>query len=257
MLVADDDVGLEIIKPFEGLQRAFKVFKRFERTQIADMGAEDDLVPKRQSDGIFLVRPDREDLFLQLKRQGDRAGGEAAGEAEHQRPVAEQLHHRVVAGVDDPAVVGEYAVDDAGEFQLKLGIGPDDRFVAEIGAGGDQRKPDAFEDAAVQRRIRQKNAETVDARCHGGGDAARLSLHQHHGPLFGGDEFFLRVTQRCGIADRIQSGKHKGERFGRTALAFAQKPHTFFIGSVAHQVEAAQPLDGDDLPCFQGFKRLH
>ena len=194
--------------------------------------------------------------------QRDGAGREAAGPAQEARGGIDQAHHAVVAAGDHRTVVRDDQVGDAGKAHAGVVILDHQRLAARVGAGGDQeegvlrRQPiraggtagGFVEQEKMQRRGRQHDAERVEARRQSRRQGAlHAPFHQHDGAL---DQFSDDVASRdagpAASARRVQ--RHHRERLAAALLARAQRFDRVGIAGVAQQVEAAEPLQGDDPP---------
>ena len=105
---------------------------------------------------------------LQRQRQFQGFRGVATGAAQQGRLSFDQLHHRVIQGPGDRAVVDQKGIGDAGEpFERLGGIGAE-RFAAAVAAGAHQGPPEAAGQQPVQRRSGQQHPELGTAWCDSG-----------------------------------------------------------------------------------------
>ena len=79
----------------------------------------------------------------------------------------------------------------------------------------------------------------------------RALLQQHDGALRALERGGLGVVHLADAAHVVRRGGHHRERLALAALAGAQKRHGVGVVRVAHQVEAAEALHGQDLPRAQ------
>ncbi len=73
-------------------------------------------------------------------------------------------------------------------------------------------------------------------------------LQQHDGALRAFEHRAFRIVHLADTAHVLHRVRHDGERLALAALARTQRGHGFRVVRVAHQMEAAQALDGQDLP---------
>ena len=88
---------------------------------------------------------------------------------------AHDARHRIVHGPDDRPIVDKEQIRDPAQPLQASCSSDDDRFVAEIAAGGDDRETELPHQQMMQRRIGQHGAEPGIARRDRGGDAVRRS----------------------------------------------------------------------------------
>ena len=79
----------------------------------------------------------------------------------------------------------------------------------------------------------------------------RALLQQHDGALRALERGGLGVAHLADAAHVVRRGGHHRERLALAALAGAQERHGIGVVRVAHQVEAAEALNGQDLPRAQ------
>ena len=128
------------------------------RLEIADMLAEEHLASDADGDGVLQVRAEGQHLAQRFPHH-DRQGRISASAAHHDFAAVLHARHGIVAGPHDGAIVHGEAIGNAAQAFGSFVIVGGDRFVAQVSAGGDDRKSAAFQQERVQRRVRQHGAD--------------------------------------------------------------------------------------------------
>ena len=249
------------------------------------MLAEEGVGVAREAEGVLELRAGGERLGKR-SRQRHREGGVAPGPADQPRPPGTHLRDRVVVAHGDLTIVDQVRVRDRRQ-PVDLLPAFDDGLLGEVAARHHQRPAGCPQQQDVQRRIRQHRAEVplaygdlgVDRgrlrRGHTGGIAglllrpaadaelgARLAvradlapLEQYDRMLRRGQQGLLRRAHAAVPAELIEAGEHHRQRLVGAPLAQLQAAHRVTVGGVAGEVEAPEPLDGEDLAGAQQLRR--
>ena len=95
-------------------------------------------------------------------------GNIASGAADHHGPVGDHLDYRIIEPVNDPPVMSQKYIGDRREFRKSRLFRDADRPVGNIPARGDERPPDALHNDALQRMMRQHDAQIGRVVGYGG-----------------------------------------------------------------------------------------
>ncbi len=227
--------------------------------EAADMLGDEGFAPARHRDGRFQVRADGKHV-RPVAAEIDRLRHEAARASQEGRRAVDDRHHRIVGAGHDRAVVRDDEVGDPGEFLMRLVVADDERLAARIGARrhqhesvgsmpGDRvngRSGRNVEDQMMRRRIGQHDAEPREPRRDGRSEHTAV-LNQHDRPRRLREQAALRRSRRSDAVERGEVRDHHREGLGLARLAPAQLGDRAFVRGVAHQVEAADSLERDDL----------
>ncbi len=132
-------------------------------------------------DGILHFRAHANHRLLEGGGQFQRRRRVAARAAQHDgRAAGSEARDGIVHRPRDGAVVAEKEIRDARKPLARFVIVGAERFVREIGAGGDERAVRCFHQQQMQGRGWQQRAEPRVSRSHTGGQLTVRSLrHQH------------------------------------------------------------------------------
>ena len=145
-------------------------------------------------------------------------------------------------------------IGDAAQPFQRLGFVGDDRLVAAVAAGRDDRKAKLAQQQMMQRRIGQHDAEPGIAGRDAGRDQRRtpaVRAAARWAPRRSTAAAPPRPTvPRARVASAsdgtMMANGLRGRRFAR-----AQPAHRASLRGIDQQLEAAQPLQRDDPPCAQ------
>ena len=147
----------------------------------------------------------------------------------------------------------QHRVVKARELVARLGVADHLRFARQVARGHHQRPRDRVEQQVVQGRVGQHPAERrLAGRKRLGQGPARLHQQDDRCPRFTQQAPFLGAHPRMGRDHLV--GAHQRERLCRAALAVPEPRHGTGIGRVTGEVEAAEPLDRDDLAAPQRLR---
>ena len=108
----------------------------------------------------------------------------------------------------------------------------------------------------MNRRVRQHDAKTGTIRRHRGRDVGVGQLGQKRDRLLYAHKSIDGVVRDLAErADGVDVRSHDRERLLLAVLALAKSADSVFVRRVAGEMEAAKPLDGDELPTFQSGDR--
>ena len=235
------------------VQRGAVMVQRLGVFQVADVLAQKDVAAPARGEPGFLLGPEGQHAVGPCVGHGQRLGGVAPAAAVEVFPPAPHRRQRVVAAVDDGAVVEQPAVGHALQGLQRAGVIGQHRAAGAVGAGEHQRRRTAegpVRQQHVQRRVGQQDAEAaVFAEPNGVPGAAG-------GPLFQQQDGAAGALQQRGLLRReaaqppggVQVAAEHRQRLFLAVLAAAQAGHGGGVQGVAGQVDAAGPLDGHDLP---------
>lgn len=215
--------------------------------QVAGVGAEMDPGAGREREGVLELRADRDERNRGGPGQRHRGGSEAACPAHGDHGPAHSLHHRVVVPCADRPVVDQETVRDAIQLEPGLRVVRRDRLVGDVAAGDDEGTRQVVEQEVVQARGGEQQPDPGRAGVDGAGDGGgNAGMEQHHGTDGRVEEPPLRLPRRGQLPCCPDVLGHHGERLGRAAFTAAQLGHAGMLGRVAHELVAAEALDGDD-----------
>ncbi len=221
--VVDEEARREAEESLQSRHRLLERAEDLEVLEVADVGPERGLVPRRQAEGVLEVRPAGQHRHRDGVREAHRRGHEAAGPAHHERATQDDPGHRVVGPRLDLPVVDEEQVGDAGEAGQRVVVPVGDGLVGEVPRGQDQRAPGRGGEEVVERGV----GEEEPHRGAVGGDLRRQARrlpapHQHHRPLRGGEEVPLGGGEVGEPLRRAQVGHQDRERLLLAPLPLPQ-----------------------------------
>jgi hypothetical protein len=104
------------------------------------------------------------------------------------------------------------------------------------------------EDQVMKRRRRRHHPEPPEARRDRGRHRAGDRLHHHDRRRRGDEEIALDRPRMDDPIERGDVGDHHRERLGVARLAATQLRDHRLVACITHEMEATEPLHGDDLP---------
>ncbi len=183
---------------------------------------------------------------------GSSDGHVAARAAQQLRPSGRHAHDRVVGPRLDRAVVQEEEVGDGGEPVARVLVAVGDRLVGGVAARHHERLPHAREQEVVERRVGEHHAQVPRRRSHRLRHGRRRPpARQHDRPPRRAQQLALRGLQRHQLERGVHVASHQCEGLVLAVLACAQLGHGEAVAGPAGEMEAAQPLHGDDRPVEQ------
>ena len=189
----------------------------------------------------------------------------------------DNAHHRVVVAGADGAVVAQERVGHGEQLLVGILVVDDDGLVVDVARGHHQHRDgrrcagplgfalgaalgatarfrEVVQQQMLEGRVGQHDAELGKGVGQTGGEHGVGALaQQHDGALRGREDALLRFARLAIGAHGFHIGHHNGERLAFAALARTQQRHRFGVRRVAHQMEAAQALHGQDLARQQQF----
>ena len=170
MQVMSDGHGFDAVDVEQMRQGFLEETKGLEVFQVADVLGEKGGASLRHAQRVFQFGSDG-DHRGRLVREQDGTRHVAAGAADGTRLARDHAEDRVVAALQDLAVVMQEAVGDLREALLRIVDVRRDGLLAHIAAGHHQRVAVAVEQEVVQGRVRQHHAERGVAERHRRRDA--------------------------------------------------------------------------------------
>ena len=185
MRVARHGLGRDIVERGQIPADPAEGFVRGGRFQIADVLADEDIVPEAERNGVFQMRAHGQH---RIERLGDVNGqGRVTARAAHDLLATEEdANDGIIDVADDGPVVHEEGVGDAVQTLDRFGIVDANRLVGEISAGGDDGKTEFAHEQVMERRGGQHDAEVRIARRDRGRDPA--AAQQDDGRFRRGEE---------------------------------------------------------------------
>ena len=253
MQVVDHGLRLDFEGPHQVLQRLLEELQARQVFEVAQMLALVDKPSPRQRKDVFHVPADGQQ-GRRVKGQRDPQRHKSPRPPEQLRRSIHHRRHRIVAALQDFAVVHQEGVGNPAQARQSLAVVDGDGLFAQVGRGHHQR-PQACpgqrrrgKEQVLQWRIRQKNAQPGNSRRHSSRNSVSSSRPgQHNRPRRGGQQRFFLGRQIADCPRRLQVAHHHRQRLSVAPLALAQAHHRRLAGGVHAQVKAANPFDGHDL----------
>ncbi len=150
--------------------------------------------------------------------------------------------------------MAEERVGDLSDLVERLFVVDRDRLVRAIPARHHERHADVVDQQVVEGRVREQHAEPRRSRGHGGRHGrVGAAPCEHDRPGIRREESRrLRVE----LHERLGLCRHDGKGLLVAVLARPQAGDGRLLGRIAGQVEAAEPLDGEDAARSQQVDRL-
>src|SRR5579871_11065 len=148
MQIADHGFGFETVEAAEVVNRALESTASFERVEIADVLAEENILSDGDGDRVFQMTADGE-YWRQTPVHANAERGITACTPQNSRPTARETHDGVIARADDGAVVHQKMIGNI--FQARRGffIADRDGLVAAVATGCDQRTSALFHEQVM------------------------------------------------------------------------------------------------------------
>ena len=218
-------------------------------------------VPAHGEDGRILARLRLRYISPGFSSHEHRQGRIAAGAPQHQLPAQHDADDRIIYVPDNRAVMDQEEVGDAVEALQRLALIGAERLVAEVPASGHNRKVELAQQQVMQRRVGQHHPEVRIPRGDGHGqwrcvDRELPAAKQDDGCLGRAQQSLFERRDFAELPDRVERREHQREGFLLALLAVAQAPDGLFIARIHKQLEAAQPLERQDLARTHGDRRL-
>ena len=197
---------------------------------------------------VLQLGPAGEQVPAAVHRQRQRAGHEAARAAQEHRTLLGHAHDGVVGARLDRAVVQEEEVGDVGEPRARVVVLVGDRLVGDVAARHHERL--ARRQPASRWWSGEYGSITPSSGAPGATDGATRAPGRLGASTIGraGDSSSSSRgrAHRHQVARRRGVGGHQREWLVLAVLARAQLRHRVLVLGQAGEVEAAEPLDGDD-----------
>ena len=221
--------------------------------QVADMVRHHCPAFLQQAEAVLQLTPEGQHgrRRFETGRHGNSCGRQAAGTPQHARHSLHNPHDRVVHTARDVTVMQQEIVRDATQAPLGLMVAGRLRLVGQVAAGQHDGALHAAQHQVVQRCIGQHESKRLkpwrDAHSHPGAARAGGGVQQHDRSGRALQQRRLGRRDVAVLPYHVQIARHQRERFATAVFAFAQPRHGDLARGIAGQLEAAQPLDGDDL----------
>ena len=239
------------------MERVLEKIQTGEIFQIAQVLALVSVTAACEGEHAFQMAADskqRRGIHGQFDRQRHKS---ARAPNDLRRAIHKRLH-RIVAALQNVAVVEQECVGDVFEPRLRFVIVDRNRLFAQIGGGHHQGAHARIgKQQVLQRRIGQKHSQPRNPGCDRRGDSIAWSCpRQHDGPRRRLQQGRFLLGQLAQLARRLDVPHHDGERFAVAVLSLAQSHHGGFIGRIDRQMESADALDGHDFAGHQAIDTL-
>ena len=220
--------------------------------EISDMLAWKNIVFAGETEAGLLLGSAGEDR-LKCTLRAYRKRHIAPGAAGKVFPPVQRPAERIVAAGLDTAVMKQKPVGNAAQIFHRLVVIGHHGGIGEIRARHDEHIKIIPKEQYVQRRVREHHAHI----------SVLADMPKPRLPLFEQDNGLPKAVQNCPFlfrdtADFFGAGDvpaHNGEWFFVSLLAAAEHLRNLRIVTAAGQMNAAETLDRDDFPRFQGFAR--
>ena len=174
---------------------------------------------------------------------GNGRGRIAARPAQHQRPAADDPHHRVLRRPDNRPVVDEEQVGDLDQPLHGLALVDGDGLFAEVAAGRHDRKAQRAHQQMMQRRIGQHRAEQRIAGRHASATRRTAPPQQHDRPLGTCQQGSFLGRNRAARVRRPQaSGTSPRRACPAGACASRKPPHGRLVRASTSRWKPPTPL---------------
>ncbi len=248
--IAGQDLRLDVEQALVMLDPCLEGPEGFVVFHVADVVADKGILLAGQAEGIFQLCAGSQHRG-DGHGQPDRVRSVAARPADECRSAGCHPRHRVVDPHVDRPVVEEKCICQGSQPLAGIVVFVGNGFLAQVPAGHHQQVRKTrfwLGEKHVQRGIRQHDPEGVLP----GGDFAghrgiRAALEQDDRSLPGFEQLRLPRIDKAVPRDGLQVRGHQREGLVAALLAPAQLRDGLWLGGVAGQVKAAQPLDRQDL----------
>ena len=252
MRIVRDQRRLCLVEGLETLDHPRKGRDRLDRLQIADVLAEEDLLPLHQPDRILEVSASRQNYREPAtETDRDREGREATRPSQNHLPSSHDANDRIVCLAKYRPIVIQNQIRDPGQPVERFHDVNADRLVGEVAARRDKRPPNPAHDQMVERRRWQHHAQSGVARrdrSRNRPPAPHTPVEQHDRRLRTQQQPLLGRRHQAVTLNFGQTGIEQRQRLLGALLAATQLPQRPLIPGVNHEVEAAKPLHRDDSP---------
>ena len=215
MGVAGNELGAASVERLQIVDRLAEGGAGLRTLQVADVLAEEHLVPDRQGDRVLQVGATPDDAG-EGGVQVDRQRRIAPGAAQHQLAPLHHARDGVVHVAADRPVVDQKQIGDAPQTLERLPFAGADRLFRQVSAGGHDRLTEVAHQQMVQRRAGQHDPEKGVVRRHVEGEVVPAVASQQDDRRLGRAEqaFFQgRELAVGGDAGKIRIHQGKGLLF--------------------------------------------
>ena len=174
----------------------------------------------------------------------------AAGAADQLRRAIDDGGDRIVAALQNFAVVHQEGVGDVAEPGEGLVVVDGDGLFAEVGGGHDEglrRANRQRADAATARKAERRPAREFPAQPTSAMPLLARLRARTMGRADGVEQSLFLGGELADCARGLEIADHHGERLAVAVLALAQAHDGCFVGGVDGEMKAADAFDGEDL----------